>query len=165
MKYINDLRIETKGQTRLLWYNDYYDGPRSGLMLWDNKKCWYKIYDEEIIEIPYTENEKKYEIDFFKKMGDDISKNDDEYFTHTEIYYLYYVYNLDNIELEKIEYNHEIFKKYVGTHTDYDLNGKRNYDGVNKDKNMIKKYFDNKVKIKDVNIDLSEKNIIGKFKY
>ena len=32
-------------------------------------------------------------------------------------------------QLEKMEYDHELFRKYVGTHTDYDENEKRHFDG------------------------------------
>ncbi|HSI86299.1 MAG: hypothetical protein ACAI35_26895 [Candidatus Methylacidiphilales bacterium] len=38
---LRDLMTASGGQTRLLYYSGFWDGPIDGLMLWENKTCFY----------------------------------------------------------------------------------------------------------------------------
>jgi hypothetical protein len=51
MKIMKQLREDSKGETRLLYHLNYWDGPISGVCLYNGKKCYFSalrdIYDED----------------------------------------------------------------------------------------------------------------------
>ncbi len=47
-----------KDRLKLLWFDDYYDGPKSGLLLFNGKKCWYETINDSMDGpevIPYVD--------------------------------------------------------------------------------------------------------------
>ena len=74
---------------------------------------------------------------------------------------MFYVYRLDNESLQTLEENHKLFQQYVGTHIDYDENGKRSFEGM-KDKSTHHLYYNRKIKHPDNLCD--ENKVIGRFK-
>jgi hypothetical protein len=113
IKKLEDLREETKGQTRMLWHHDYWDGPRSGVMLWKGEKCWFSVHQECNISIPLTREDIK---DFHIANLSRDEKFTIEEWRDYDFYREYKVYRIPEENMEAITYNHELFCKYVGTH-------------------------------------------------
>lgn len=76
---------------KVLYHLNYWDGPISGICLWNNEKQYFEMCNDE------------YEIR------------------------IYNVYDTPPNIIDKIENNHILFRKYVGTHTDY-IDGYRHYN-------------------------------------
>lgn len=36
--------IEVHTEAKILYYSDYYDGPMTGMLLWNGKKYWFEMY-------------------------------------------------------------------------------------------------------------------------
>jgi len=123
MKTIDELRLETDGNTRLLWHEAYWDGPHDGVMLWNGEKCWFSSDgDDKFVEIPPTEEE----ILEWKEIciKENWNFNPDDCIDY-ERYRYFKVYRIPEDAMKKIEEEHAIFEKYVGTHTSYGENGRR----------------------------------------
>lgn len=99
---------------KMLWHSGYWDGPLSGIAVYDGKKYWFEIVREI--------------------MGG----NEDEFYRTR----LFALIKLSPEELAYEEENHERFRKYVGHHTDYDEEGKRAVGKVHP-QSMHKKFYDN----------------------
>ncbi len=123
MKTLKELREESNGQTRMLWHSNFWDGPLSGVILWNGEKAWFEMYDEKDVEILMSDVEWKEWIDYHKeKYG---TEPDEEDKIEYDRYRYFKVYRLPQQTMNAIIHNHELFRKYVGTHTDYDENGSR----------------------------------------
>lgn len=160
MKDLKVLREESKGSTRLLWHHSYWDGPISGVMLWNGEQCWFEQDGDDIVtKIPFTDEERNsWTIACAKE---NYPVDEDDMFEY-ESYRIYNVYKLSPDVMEAIEYNHNLFREYVGTHTDYDENGNRNHYGVKSSKThdlFYKNRSEHKV------YELNKQEIIGVFKY
>lgn len=35
-----------RAEVRLLWHADYYDGPKSGMLVYRGEECWFEVIDE-----------------------------------------------------------------------------------------------------------------------
>lgn len=135
--FFRDIKNEN---TRWLWHADFYDYPRSGLMLYNGEKTWFSEFEEEIIE----EDEESCAYSF----------------TQTSYYH---VYRVKPESLVILEHNHELFCKYVGTHTDYDINSHRNVGAVLPDWQQGYKELESKrIPLHDKLVD---GEIIASFKY
>jgi len=157
MKSLDNLREESSGNTRILWHASYWDGPISGVMLWNGEMCWFEQFGSEIVnEILMSDSEW---IDY-KKMCEmnNFTYCDDDRIEHSRDRHMK-VYRLPENILNDIIFNHEIFKKYVGEHTDYDINGNR---PIGKTISSIdyNKFLNN---IKKIEFNLSDYEIIGEF--
>lgn len=102
-----------KSQFRLLWHCDYWDGAKSGVLLYQNKKHWFQIFNES------DENESD-EVDYCRRFA---------------------IIELSESQLVEEEYWHELFKEKVGTHTDYDERGNRSV-GALKPREMWSEFYD-----------------------
>jgi hypothetical protein len=52
------LPLIPKDRLKLLWFDDYYDGPKSGLLLFNGEKCWYETINDSMDGpevIPYVD--------------------------------------------------------------------------------------------------------------
>ncbi len=52
------LPLIPKDRLKLLWFDDYYDGPKSGLLLFNGEKCWYETINDSMDgpeAIPYVD--------------------------------------------------------------------------------------------------------------
>lgn len=92
-------------EMRKLFHVSFYDGALSGLCLINNDKCWFQCIED------YYDN---------NTWDDD---NDD----YPPWYRRFIIFKLSDDKLKRIEENHEKFRTMVGTHTDYDENGKRDF--------------------------------------
>jgi hypothetical protein len=83
-------------ELQLLWHGDYWDGRRSGLLLYRGERCWFEVFAE----------------------------NDDE--DEPYLWWrLFAILRLTPAQLAEEERWHALFREKVGTHTDYDANGVR----------------------------------------
>jgi len=114
IKFLNDIK---NGNTKLLWYANKYDGiPICGLMKYDSSFCWYRQYDIDVKFGHYTDAQLLKS--GYRQDQIDLMTNDDKEY-EDEIFY-YKVYKLSYYDLKRIEKRHEQFRKYVGTHCDYE---------------------------------------------
>lgn len=151
MRYLHELREESKegSETRFLWHNSYWDGPQSGMMLWNGGISWFVMYKETYDEVPMDDVNWKewcdYHVGRYGKLPPDYSRIEHE---RTRFFK---VYKLPKDIQDAIIHNHKLFQKYVGLHTDYDINGKRgrgasssNDLGDLKPYNLHKKFYNAK---------------------
>ena len=107
-KILNHLRQspipKLEGRPRLLYHSGYYDGPLSGMCLYNDERHWFNCVEDEL---------------------DFTDPNTKEYLRGR----VYVVVKPDLDELKKENVRHALFEKYVGTHTRYDADGKRNSYG------------------------------------
>ena len=164
MKAIKELREETKGQTRMLYHLNYWDGPISGVMLWNGERCYFNQSDERSEVREYTESEienwKKYCIDTNMEFDMDDCR---DYYNYRQ----YKVYKTPLDIMQQLDENHNLFRRYVGIHTDYDENGSRYMGkGYLKPSKYHKKFYDRKPTITcDISKECENWDIIGKFEY
>ena len=124
MKTMKEMRETTNGQTRALYHLNYWDGPISGVCLYNGKKCYFDTIEE--VNDKILLNDKEWEI-YQKEMLEydpDYKFNEDDRW-EWDCYRIYGIYETPEDVMEILEENHELFCKFVGTHTDYDMNGKR----------------------------------------
>jgi hypothetical protein len=161
MKDLKELREESKGNTRMLWHHDYWDGPISGVILWDNEMCWFSQKGDDIYNKKEISEEEKVElINWAKENNHTLDEMDFYDFNHWRIYD---VYRIPKETMDAIIFNHELFKKYVGEHTDYDENGVRPI-GKLRPSELHSMFYERREE-KKVNLDLEKCEIIGEFKY
>ena len=85
-----------RSDVQLLWHADYWDGPRSGLLLFRGQRCWFEVFAE----------------------------NDDE--DEPYVWWRRFaILRLTPDQLAEEEPWHALFREKVGTHTDYDATGAR----------------------------------------
>lgn len=125
MKDLEELIESGESQTRLLWHHDYWDGPMTGVMLWEGEKCWFEMVEEKHFEVPLTEEEINEWADYLKISVDEVEDVDKVDWDRIR---WFDVYRIPKEIMESIEYNHELFRKYVGAHTDYDEEGNRHHN-------------------------------------
>jgi hypothetical protein len=123
MKTLKELREESKGQTRMLWHSNYWDGPLSGVMLWNGEKMWFEMFEEKYVERLMSDEDWKEWVDYYKEKYNEEPDEDDRIEYDRPRYFK--VYKLPEDIMSAIVHNHELFRTYVGTHTDYDLEGNR----------------------------------------
>ena len=81
---------------RILWHSGYWDGPTSGMCMFNDKKCWFET----------------------EELGGWLDEDTCEP-------RLYKILEISDEQIRDLEERHHRFRKYVGSHTDYDENGKR----------------------------------------
>ena len=90
---INDydqVRKINRDEVRLLWYADFWDGPINGLCLYNDKKYWFELMADSEDELPDTTQRK------------------------------FLVLELSRRQLTEEEHWHELFRRKVGTHCDFE---------------------------------------------
>lgn len=155
---LDELNKRHNGETKLLWHSNYWDGPISGMMLWNGEPHWYNQYDEETIVEPWTQQE----IDeYIAEYGDDNQGDWNEYETRR----FYKVYKLTPNELKHEFKEHKLFQKYVGTHCDYDDENTRTVGATRKP--WWHRFFYKKQKKRNqgFELQLTEDKIVGYFKF
>ena len=90
-------RVE-RNDVRLLWHSDFWDGPRSGMLLYKGEECWFELFAE----------------------------NDDP----REWYRRFAILRLSFDQLAEEHRWHELFRRCVGTHTDYNHEEERTIGAV-----------------------------------
>jgi len=90
----------SRDNVHMLWHTDYWDGPLSGLCIWNGEKYWFHNVFEEHFEA-----------------------REDHQCSQQNRYYCLFM--LTPQELQEKEYWHGEFRKYVGNHSDYDEDGQR----------------------------------------
>lgn len=152
---MRELRIESSDY-RALYLLNYWDGPLSGVCLWNGKKQYFNVIHEHINS--YMEEWNDWE-KYCQENDVEIYEEDDG----DRIYYytprVFEVYETPNEVMNIIEENHELFRRYVGKHTDYDENGHRG-DNLKPYSEHDKFYKSEK---KQAKMDLENWEILGKF--
>ncbi len=160
MKTLKELREESNGNTRMMWHHNYWDGPISGVIQWNGEYCWFDQIEEVNIETPMSEKDKQDYIGYCDANGYKWHEHD---LVDYESYRIYNVYRMPRSVMKAIIFNHSLFKYYVGTHTDYDENGKRHHNL--KSSFMHDVFYSGKAEKKEVNLDLKNREVVGVFKY
>jgi hypothetical protein len=93
------LPVFARDEWRWLWHSDYYDGPRSGLILCNDEKFYIVCYDDGII------------------------RNGEMQDSGYSDVWKYAVYKLTPEKLEYEERWHKLFFDLVGQHTTYNEKG------------------------------------------
>jgi len=88
----------------ILWHEDYYDGYLSGMCLYRGKMHYFKGVDEG--EVVYFKDEEGF---------DEIDKDRSDKWWRRFV-----LFELTDLEVVEATRRHDLFRKHVGTHTDYD---------------------------------------------
>ena len=112
LQYLKNLHSPS---TRLLWHLNYWDGPHSGVMLWNNQKCYFKSYEDITLQLEDPEfDETEYDP---QELMDPTLK-----YLYQSVRF-YKVYAVPPQTMSAFTHNHNMFDQYIGTHTNYDENG------------------------------------------
>jgi hypothetical protein len=117
---------------RLLWYSGFWDGPLTGMLEFNGEPCWFEF----------------------------IVENEDEDLTGW--YRRFVVVRLTPEQLAEENRWHELFRKHVGTHTDYEKSGPNRYEGLRPRDEWNAFYEQYK---KRVPLDLSSDEVLAWFEY
>jgi hypothetical protein len=90
-------------KVKYLWYSDYWDGIKSGMLLYNNQKYWFVLFDDATDYVKYDEDNKYEDIGWWKR---------------------YAIIKLSENQYEKAQYWHDLFYKYVAVYCTYDENEK-----------------------------------------
>jgi hypothetical protein len=135
-----------KLQVKKLWHHGYWDGPTSGVCEVDGKKCWFELIEE---------------------WHDKYDDYDDDDFT-APWYRRYLVHHLTDEQFKEIEARHEKFQRMVGTHTDYNEEGRRGNFHYNDtvSKETVEQYYKESKDEKFPDITpASEEHILGWYEW
>jgi hypothetical protein len=102
--YRNMLPQIDEKEVRILWHCAYYDGPRDGVMLYQEKPHWFQIEDADA--------------DFRVRVDSTGQKWKDWYAR-------FLVIALTDDQFQEEVYWHNLFRQKVGTYWDYDEQGRR----------------------------------------
>jgi hypothetical protein len=106
IEYFHQLpQIDVKN-IRLLWHNGYWDMPLDGILLYNGRPNWFKIF--HALRIDEVRN-----------------RVDPEGIVWNDHFVRYLVVELSDEQIKEEEYWHDLFRQKVGTHTNYDENGQR----------------------------------------
>ena len=121
---------------KLLWHSEYWDGAINGVCEVTGKKYWFdmgsSVKDEVLGEMEFQLFSKNFNEEDFDRIR------------------FYYVYELPEDVIDNLVRQHELFKQYVGSHTEYDENNIR-FIGSLKPEEERRKFYDNKESV-DINI-------------
>jgi hypothetical protein len=53
--YLTKLPKIDEKVVRILWHDDYYDGPRNGVLLYQGKTYWFQILEDEPDSLPHSD--------------------------------------------------------------------------------------------------------------
>lgn len=160
MKSMRELRQENPN-FRVLYHCNYWDGPISGVCLWNGKKQYFDIFHWEFYSYD-EENWSEWE-KFCKENDIKIHFYEDN--EYGIVYYtdrIYAVYDTPDDVMRVMEKRDELFCKYVGTHCNYDESGRREVGNLRPYSEHDKFY---KADIEKPNIRKEEWTILGKFVY
>jgi hypothetical protein len=106
LEYYRRLPQIDEKDIRPLWHNDYYDGPISGILLYQERIHWFQIF-----------------LDLRTDEAQDLIDHGGIASNHHFGRYL--VLQLSEEQIREETYWHELFQQKVGTHTDYNENRQR----------------------------------------
>jgi len=117
-----NLEIIDIENVKILYENTRYDGPGSGVLIYNDKKYYFKIiheicFDDEKTEEYFLPENKKF--DRIRIFG---------------------IYDLTEDEWKEEEKWHSLFQKYVGEHLDHDEDGKIDFRKVKPEEEWHKFY-------------------------
>ncbi len=169
---MKELRLKDPNY-RILYHMNFWDGVLSGVCLWDGERHYFSMIQEDHeCEIMSDEDWKDW-CDYCITNNIEIDNEDRNVYSTERIFA---VYDTPDSVMEIIEENHNLFREYVGTHTDYDENGKRGHGARiplhpdhPEDIGDLKPYSEHdkfyKSDRKQAKIDLENWKIIGNFIY
>ena len=99
------------GEIRLLWHSDYWDGPRSGMLVYNRQTYWFDVCEESDEE------------------------SDEPYYCR------FVIIALSAEQMQDEAFWHDLFRKNVGTNTDYDVNG-RQANGIPRPQEMWPAFYE-----------------------
>lgn len=109
---------------KVLYHLSYWDGAYSGILFRhsDQQKYYFKCLMESFIKQEYDEDYLKYLADERKLSEFEIK----EYYSYEMFNHRCFgIFKLNEQNLQDIEYNHGLFQRYTGYHTDWDYQWKK----------------------------------------
>lgn len=96
------------GKWRWLWHSDYYDGPLTGMVLYEGKEVWAEAAEEcrHVVEAPEDDE-------------------DHDYISTCGFYRRYRITRLTAAAHAETTRRHELFRQMVGRHCDHLPDGRR----------------------------------------
>jgi hypothetical protein len=124
MKTMKELRLENPN-TRILYHLTYWDGALSGVCLYEGKKQYFEMIHEDMWSYmdEWPEWEKYCKQNDIEIILDDYPDEDGDVYYYTAR--IFAIYDTPDDVMEIIDENYQLFCKYVGTHCNYDSDGKR----------------------------------------
>lgn len=120
---------------RVLWHCEYWDGPRSGVLIYMAKPHWFQIFGQ----------------------GDEGDGG-----RWQDRYGKFLVLQLSGEQYAEEAANHRLFQEKVGTHTDYDPDG-RPVQGELEPQDMWHEYYDEAKERPEQ--DFSDNEVVGWFEW
>jgi hypothetical protein len=137
--YLTQLPQITEEEVRILWHNDYYDGPRNGVLLYRDKAYCFQLQEDDPDSLPHSDKINEAETGWYAR---------------------FLVIELTDEQLQEEKYWNDLFRQKVGTHWDYDENGKYT-KGELRPREMWEKFYS---AVKDRKpLDLSDNTVVGWF--
>ena len=124
--------VLNKSGMKLCWHNNYWDGPISGILEYNGGRYYFDQCDE----------------------WDGVDQSGDAWYRR------FLLYELTKEQMDEELYFHDLFQKYVGTHTDYNNDGKRQI-GATKPRELWDNYYNEEKNRKK--LDVKDNKIIGWF--
>ena len=91
-----------RSEFKLLWYSNYWDGMLSGMLLYKGKKYWYSYFDEVTDYAKWDEEKEELEdLGWYRKFA---------------------IIEMNQEQIDKAEYWHDLFFKYVAVYSTFDEN-------------------------------------------
>jgi hypothetical protein len=138
--YRNVLPQIDEKEVRFLWHCAYFDGPRDGVLLYQEKPHWFQIEDNDADFRGHVDSEGQKWKDWYAR---------------------FLVIALTEEQFQEEAYWHELFKQKVGEYSDYDERGNRIRGDAAKPKGTSAEYFESAKNRRPR--DLSNNIVVGWF--
>lgn len=105
--------VHLDGKCQIMWHNNYYDGPLSGVILYNDEIHYFSMVDEYE---PTPEDMKRW---------NEAEDDDDDDFDFHRWYRKHGVYQLSDDDKIRVVTLHGLWQSHVGIHSDYwPINGR-----------------------------------------
>jgi len=153
-KYVDNyqqfLKLNSDIEMKMLWHSGYWDGPLSGLCLLkdkrdiepNNQKYWFSYAEAWIDNNSYPEDDDDFEPPWWRR---------------------FIIIKPTNNQLADVEARHAKFQRMVGTHCDYNDEGKRSNFHYNDTvtKESLKQYYKESKSEITPSVMINDDQIIG----
>ena len=139
--FVDHLPQIPESELTILWHCDYYDGPRSGVMRYQSKPCWFAICERADTFEHYADEDGQQWIAWHQR---------------------FLLVELTASQFDELQWHNELFRRLVGTYWDYDTEGRR-AGGQFHPKSSQQKFYSLTKHMKS--IDLSQNQVIGWFEW
>ena len=136
----------------------YWDGPHSGVMLWNSQKCYFQSYEDVMLELDDPE------FDESEYTPEELEDEPSLKYDYPSVRF-FKVYQTPINVMNNMIHNHQLFDELIGTHTNYDDSGKRTgFCHLNPNNDNTEIWNNLKNNQIDVDLDLDNWPVVGKFR-